>query len=98
MPSNGLTIEKSNNSLTFMPNEILEEIPRNLFDDNLNGLIDENNGASIEIAPGVFEDIYLYFDPLSGEGLKYIDYKSGNGIGNFLIDESREDGMQQIVN
>jgi len=93
MPSNGLTIEKSNNSLTFMPNEILEEIPRNLFDDNLNGLIDENNGASIEIAPGVFEDIYLYFDPLSGEGLKYIDYKSGNGIGNFLIDESREDGI-----
>ena len=30
-----------------------------LNDDNLNGLIDENNGASIEFAPGIFEDTYL---------------------------------------
>jgi len=93
MPTNGLTIEKSKNNLLFLANEILEEIPRNLIDDNLNGLIDENNGASVEIAPGVFEDIYLYFDPLSGEGLKYIDYRNGIGINNFLIDESREDGI-----
>lgn len=93
MTSDGITIQKSNVEHTFMPGSLLEEIPRNLFDDNLNGLIDENNGASVEIAPGVLEDLYLYFDPLTGGGLKYIDYVSGIGTSNQLIDESREDGI-----
>ena len=93
MPANGFVIQKSNKEYIFPPSIPLEEIPRNLVDDNLNGLIDENNGASVEIAPGVFEDLYLYLDPLSGEGLKYIDYLSGIGLSNYLIDESREDGI-----
>ena len=93
MPSNGIIIQKSNSDYLFMPGDVLEEIPRNLIDDNLNGLIDENNGASIELAPGIFEDTYLYFDALSGDGLKYIDYFSGIGSSNALIDESREDGI-----
>ena len=66
---------------------------RNLFDDNLNGIIDENNGASIEITPGFFEDYYLYIDSESGIGLKYIDYFTGIGSDNLLIDESRLDGL-----
>ena len=93
MPSAGITIQKSNSEHVFMPGQLLEEIPRNLIDDNLNGLIDENNGASIELAPGVFEDTYLYFDALSGDGLKYVDYFTGIGLDNRLIDESREDGI-----
>ncbi len=93
MPSTGITIQKSNSEFSIMPGDILEEIPRNLIDDNLNGLIDENNGASIEIAPGVFEDTYLYLDVLTGEGVKYIDYFNGIGLTNSLIDESREDGL-----
>lgn len=93
MPSDGISIQKSNSHFVYLPGELLEEIPRNLVDDNLNGLIDENNGASIEIAPGIFEDTYLYFDAQSGEGLKYIDYFSGIGSTNLLIDESREDGI-----
>ncbi|MFL3014982.1 MAG: hypothetical protein ACJZ2B_04205 [Candidatus Neomarinimicrobiota bacterium] len=93
MSSDGIIIYKSNSEHLFMPGDVLEEIPRNLIDDNLNGLIDENNGASIEFAPGIFEDTYLYFDALSGEGLKYIDYFSGIGSSNALIDESREDGI-----
>ena len=93
MPSNGITVQKSNSQFVYSPGDVLEEIPRNLVDDNLNGLIDENNGASIEIAPGIFEDTYLYYDAQSGEGLKYIDYFSGIGSTNFLIDESREDGI-----
>ncbi len=93
MPSNGITVQKSNSQFIYSPGDVLEEIPRNLVDDNLNGLIDENNGASIEIAPGIFEDTYLYYDAQSGEGLKYIDYFSGIGSTNFLIDESREDGI-----
>ena len=60
MPSDGISIQKSNSHFVYLPGELLEEIPRNLVDDNLNGLIDENNGASIEIAPGIFEDTYLY--------------------------------------
>ena len=93
MPLAGITIQKSNSEHVFMPGQLLEEIPRNLIDDNLNGLIDENNGASIELAPGVFEDTYLYFDALSGDGLKYVDYFTGIGLDNRLIDESREDGI-----
>ena len=42
MPSNGVSIEKSNSEHVFLPGEPIEEIPRNLIDDNLNGLIDEN--------------------------------------------------------
>ena len=93
MPVEGITIEVSDKYYTFQPGQSLDEIPRNLIDDNLNGLIDENNGASIEFAPGVFQDTYLYFDGLTGDGLKYIDYFSGIGTTNPLIDESREDGI-----
>lgn len=93
MPAEGIIVQKSDKEYAFLPGSSLEEIPRNLIDDNLNGLIDENNGASVEIAPGVFEDLYLYFDPISGEGLKYIDYFNGIGLSNNLIDESREDGI-----
>ena len=42
MPSEGFSIEKSNSEYVFLPGQPLEEIPRNLIDDNLNGLIDEN--------------------------------------------------------
>ena len=88
MPSDSLVIPyNENNRLVVYPGRSLEEIPRNLIDDNLNGLIDENNGASIEIAPGFFEEVYL------NVGLKYIDYLTGIGLDNPMIDESREDGI-----
>ena len=80
-------------SIIYNANTTLEEIPRNLIDDNLNGLIDENNGASIEITPGFFEDFYLYLEPENGTGLKYIDYFTSEGVDNPLIDESRLDGI-----
>ena len=92
-PPDSLTITKGNDIFVFKPNQPIEEIARNLFDDNLNGIIDENNGASIEITPGFFEDYYLYIDSESGIGLKYIDYFTGIGSDNLLIDESRLDGL-----
>ena len=92
-PPDSLTITKGNDIFVFKPNQPIEEIARNLFDDNLNGIIDENNGASIEMTPGFFEDYYLYIDSESGVGLKYIDYVSGIGSDNLLIDESRLDGL-----
>ena len=92
-PADSLVIEKKGQLISFKPGEILEEIPRNLIDDNLNGLIDENNGATIEITPGFFEDFYLYLEPELGTGLKFINYRTGEGADNLLIDESRDDGI-----
>lgn len=63
------------------------EIPFNGIDDNLNGIIDENNGAEVEVAPKVVQKSYL------NEGRKYKDYLNNDGIGNLLIDERRDDGI-----
>lgn len=87
MPTDSIVILYNGNSIIFYPYVSYEEIERNLIDDNLNGLIDENNGYSIEIAPNLFEDVYLY------TGLKYINYFTGAGMDNLLIDESRSDGI-----
>ncbi len=87
MPSDSLIIEQNGTLLIFYPNTSMEEIPRNLIDDNLNGLIDENNGASIELSTGFFENVYL------NVGLKYINYFTDLGTENLMIDESRSDGI-----
>lgn len=65
----------------------VEEIPFNGIDDNLDGLIDENNGAEVEIAPKVFQKSYVY------EGLKYKNWLTNEGLNNPLIDERRDDGI-----
>ena len=67
----------------FWPGKELDEIPFNNIDDNLNGLIDENNGTEVE--NGLFSYIY--------EGNLAIDYFSGAGKNNPMIDESRKDGI-----
>lgn len=85
MPSDSLVIPYNGTPLVFYPYVPYEEIPRNLVDDNLNGLIDENNGSSIEISPNVFEDVYL------NVSLKYIDYFTGAGIDNTHIDEEKDE-------
>ncbi len=87
LPADGVEIAHNGETITIVPGIPYEEIERNLFDDNLNGIIDENNGYSIEISPGYFEDIYLNI------GLKAVDYLSGAGLTNLLIDESRSDGI-----
>ena len=88
MPSDQLVVQLANGKQrVFNPGDVVEEIPLNLVDDNLNGLIDENNGGEIEIAPGVTQAAYLY------DGLKYIDFLTGEGSGNLLIDERRDDGI-----
>jgi hypothetical protein len=65
------------------------EIGDNLFDDNLNGLIDENRGQMDQ--DSVFH--YLYIGEDDGVGYKYIDYLTGDGLTNPLIDERRDDGI-----
>ncbi len=69
----------------------LFEIERNGMDDNLNGLIDESDGA---IAPDSVH-YYLYVrDPVyNKKDYLAVDYISGEGTGNWLIDERRDDGI-----
>ena len=75
----------------FFVGDTLREIGDNLFDDNLNGVIDENRGVTTN---GVIN--YLYIDH------KYIDYTSSdvttNGSLNPLIDERRDDGIDNNGN
>ncbi len=85
MPENGVTIVYQDIATTYLPNVPLVEIPNNLIDDNLNGIIDENNGSVTDLEDGTQIQTYLF------EGLKYIDYFTGEGEDNILIDERRDD-------
>ena len=59
------------------------DLGENLIDDNLNGLIDESRGQ-----PDAFGVIhYLY------EGWKCKNYFTGAGLGNRMLDERRDDGI-----
>ncbi|MBL7067584.1 MAG: hypothetical protein ISS29_06995 [Candidatus Marinimicrobia bacterium] len=57
----------------YLRNATVSEKPFNGIDDNLDGLIDEN------------ENVH--------NGLKYRDWIAGTGFDNYLIDESRSDGI-----
>src|SRR4030067_2952662 len=61
-------------------------MPNNLIDDNLNVIIDENNGSVFGEGETAIQR-YLYV------GLKYIDYFTDEGQDNILIDEERDDGL-----
>jgi hypothetical protein len=82
MPAEGITINYRGNESTVPPNTEIRETPRNNIDDNLDGLIDENNGFEVE---GV--QYYLY------EGFLAKDWITGQGLDNLLIDEMRDDGI-----
>ncbi|MBN2103608.1 hypothetical protein JW835_06155 [bacterium] len=81
-----LIVQYQDRTLEFAAGDTVREIPHNLIDDNLNGLIDESNGEAI----GTGDDqtmTYLY------TGLKSIDYLNDIGKDNLLIDERRDDGI-----
>ncbi len=83
-----LIVKLGGRSFKFWAGKNLQEIGDNLFDDNLNGLIDENRGRVDEA--GVLHYLYIGDD---GTGYKYVDYITGNGVDNKLIDERRDDGI-----
>ena len=88
MDADGIEIEYLNKKYTFLPNTPLEEIPNNLIDDNLNGIIDETNGSELTDENGTFiRSVWLFI------GKKYIDYFTNAGSDNPLIDERRDDGI-----
>jgi hypothetical protein len=86
MPAGGIEIQFQNQVLSFEVGQEVEEIPRNLIDDNLNGIIDESNGVLVETGG---DTIYTYLNL----GLKYVDYFTGNGRSNIMLDEARDDGI-----
>jgi len=86
MPNDTLRISAKDKVLKFWPGMVLQEIPHNLDDDNLNGLIDENNGATFD-AEGQTVTTYLYI------GAMYVDYFDGSGMDNPMIDEYRDDAI-----
>ena len=70
----------------------LAEYENNLIDDNLNGIIDENNGFVYGKDPATQIRRFLYI------GLKYKDHITGEGTDNPMIDESRDDGLDDNNN
>ena len=86
MPEDGVSIEYQDRTVHFEPGDRLVEIENNLFDDNLNGIIDEINGSTFGEGDSRITR-YIYQD------LKYVDYFTGEGLDNPLIDEQRDDGI-----
>ncbi|MBN1780393.1 hypothetical protein JW948_04650 [bacterium] len=86
MTNESFTFRYNDRTYTFAPGDTIRELPHNLVDDNLNGIIDESNGAVI----GEGEDqitTYLY------TGLKSINYFTNEGLMNPMIEERRDDGI-----
>lgn len=86
----GVSFVFNGQTFTIMPGDTLREL-LNGVDDNLNGLIDELT----EIPGNGIDDNEngLVDEPNPHFGKKYVDYFSGNGANNPLIDESKFDGI-----
>lgn len=84
MGSDTLYIPYQDLVFKFWPGKSMEELPHNLVDDNLNGVIDESNGAEVGEGPDAVRT-YLYL------GLKHINYFTGAGQDNIMLDEKRDD-------
>ena len=85
MPSTGITIKYLDQEYSFLPGQ-LEEVPQNLIDDDLDGLIDENNGRLVGSGDAA---MFVYLNT----GLSYVNYFTGEGSDNPMIDERRDDGI-----
>ncbi len=92
MPANGISFTVNGKKYTKLPNTLLGEIPRNGVDDNLNGIIDESDGAQLTETE---EYYYLYIRDANYNNRDYVavDYFSGAGLDNTMIDERRDDGI-----
>lgn len=90
MPDTGIVITHNGQKHRMNPNSPLEEIPRNGFDDNLNGLIDESDGAVTQDSV----EFFLYIrSEFNDQDYLSINYFTGEGAANPLIDERRDDGV-----
>ncbi len=92
MPAEGIIFTFRGVTYSKLPDTPLEEIPRNGVDDDLNGIIDESDGAEFTETG---EAYYLYIkDPVyNNQDYLSKDYITGEGLQNLLIDERRDDGI-----
>ncbi|HDQ00650.1 MAG TPA: hypothetical protein ENN22_15905, partial [bacterium] len=70
MPAEGITHGPKGKQVTVLPGQFVREIPHDGIDNNLNGIIDENDGSVIGTPPDTTH-VYLYV------GLPYKDYILG---------------------
>ncbi len=93
MPENGITFTRNGTVYTILPNHPVRELPRNGVDDNLDGLIDESDGAEIGEDEPVSYYLYIYDSQYNQRYYKAIDYYNNIGVDNTMIDERRDDGI-----
>ncbi len=86
MPEDGITITYLGNQYHYDAGAVYEEIQANLIDDNFNGIIDESNGYEFGSGDTAIRN-FLYV------GRKYIDYYTGEGQNNPMLEERRDDGI-----
>lgn len=91
LPAEGVTINYNGKSFHVNPGDTLFEKPANNIDDNLNGLIDENTEIPNDFIDNNFNG--LVDEPNPQIGAKYKNYFTGDGLSNLLIDEGRDDAI-----
>jgi hypothetical protein len=91
MPSDTLSFEVNGQIYHKLPGKPLFELERNGIDDNLNGLIDESDGALD--ADSVHYYLYIRDPNFNDQDYLGINYITGEGLDNLLIDERRDDGI-----
>ncbi len=91
MPDDTLILTVNGKNYYKIPGAPLFEVERNGIDDNLNGIIDESDGA---IAPDSVHYFLYIRDPVyNDQDYLAVDYFTGDGLNNLLIDERRDDGI-----
>jgi hypothetical protein len=102
-PADSIVIKYRGETIVYKPvsasgtmEYILTETAHNGMDDNLNGLIDENDGYKNEQDGS---SVYLYLRS-SGNAADYLakNYITGDGLTNLMIDERRDDGIDNNGN
>ena len=86
MPEEGVRINYLGREYHIKPGDTVEELQNDLIDNNLNGIVDESNGSEFGDGDDVIHN-FLFV------GLKAVDYFSGAGLDNLLIDERRDDSI-----
>ncbi len=93
MPQEGISFTFNNVTYNKYVDQPLEEIPRNGMDDNLNGIIDESDGVVLDSLAGDFFYIYIRDEENNRQDYRRVDYFTSEGLDNLLIDERRDDGI-----
>lgn len=91
MPAEGISFTVNGRTHIKKPDAPLEEIPRNGIDDNLNGIIDESDGA--QAPDSVYYYLYIRNTTYNDQDYLSVDYTTGAGLFNTMIDERRDDGI-----